>query len=293
VQSRLYSAIDHFLFHVPFPRMAEYAAARVFLGQWLADNAPGGARSRVVAEVPLAGALAADGGGAAPGSGAAPRVAAEAAQRKEVERLLARSPFFREAFARKVSPSLALSRDVGNVYSGSIYLALASLFEHAQSEAGPSALAGQRIAFGSYGSGASAKVFSGTVMADYAKVTSHLRIADELRPRSEGGARVALSMADYEKLHGLSDVELEGDAARATESVMQKLRDGVALTPGEVAGIGALRAAVLSANAIKWRVRPRGASILAPQSEFALERLGTTSSAERTDTGYRYYAWVP
>src|SRR5580658_199169 len=45
VTSRLYGAIDHFLFHVPFPRMAEYAAARVFLGQWLADAAPGGARS--------------------------------------------------------------------------------------------------------------------------------------------------------------------------------------------------------------------------------------------------------
>lgn len=295
VQSRLYSAIDHFLFHVPFPRMAEYAAARVFLGQWLADGAPGGARSRVVAEVPQAGEFAAD-------------------ARKDVERLLAKSPFFREAFGRKVNPSLALSRDIGNVYSGSLYLALASLFEQAQRGGGGASgasLAGQRIAFGSYGSGASAKVFSGTVMADYAKVTSHLRLSEELRPRSEGGARVALSMADYEKLHGLTDAELEFDASAGegvTDRVLQKLRDGVALTPAEVAGVAALRAAVLStkprdassaasagsaASGIKWRVRPRAASILPPREEFALDRLGTTSSAERTDTGYRYYAWVP
>jgi hydroxymethylglutaryl-CoA synthase len=273
VASRLYGAIDHFLFHVPFPRMAEYAAARVFLGQWLADGAPGGARSRLLAEVPAA------------GDAAVPR--------KEVERLLAKAPLFREAFARKVNPSLVLSRDIGNMYSGSLYLALASLFEQAQRPAGAAPagapLAGQRIAFGSYGSGASAKVFSGSVMADYAKVTSHLRLTDDLCPQSEGGTRVPLSMADYERLHALADAELEGDGS-AVDGAMQKLRDGVALAPSEVAVIAALRSAVQSP---KWRVRPRGASILAPRAEFALERIGTTSSAERTDMGYRYYAWVP
>jgi hydroxymethylglutaryl-CoA synthase len=287
VASRLYGAIDHFLFHVPFPRMAEYAAARVFLGQWLADTAPGGARSRLVAEVPGADADACAATGV-------PLTGDAAVQRKEVERLFAKSAVFREAFARKVKPSLGPSRDIGNMYSGSLYLALASLFEHARSHgpasgSGGSPLAGQRIAFGSYGSGASAKVFSGTVMADHAKVTSHLRLADELRSRAEGGTRVPLSIADYERLHALADAELEGDSP-AMDAVMQKLRDGVSLTPAEVAAIGALRAAVASP---KWRVRPRGASILAPSAEFALERIGTTSSAERTDTGYRYYAWVP
>ncbi len=258
----LYDAIDHFLFHVPFPRMAEYAAARVFTSQWLADPR---ARAALVAEVPL---LATGSGGPPP-------------PRKELERAIMKAPLFRAAFARKVAPSLELARDVGNVYSGSLYLALANLLEGNGGDAAGSSLVGQRIAFGSYGSGASAKVFSGVVAPGYGAIAKHLDLRRELRPEAEGGARVALSVSEYERLHGLADCELECDPA-----VTQKIRDGVGLGPAEVS---LLRAAWLSP---RWRVKPRSPSIRSPRAEFALERIGTSDTPERTDVGYRYYDWI-
>jgi hydroxymethylglutaryl-CoA synthase len=212
---RLYEAIDAFLFHVPFPRMAEYASARVFGRLW--EAAPE-ARARLALEGVDASA---------------------AGSRKDYERALARSPLFRSAFARKVAPSLATAREVGNIYSGSLYLALASFLEETRGQN----LAGRRIVLGSYGSGASAKVLSGIVAPRYETLVSQLRVRDSLRPESEGGDRIPLSVADYERLHKLSD-------------------------------------------------RERGASVHAPRGEFALERLGTSESAERTDVGYRYYGWV-
>jgi hydroxymethylglutaryl-CoA synthase len=183
---RLYEAVDHFLFHVPFPRMAEYAAARIFTGMWLGDPRT---RESLAAEVPL---LASD-------PGQDPR-----AWRKEVERAVAKSPLFRAAFARKIEPSITLSRDIGNVYSGALYLAFASLLEH---EIGKG-LAGRRVVFGSYGSGASAKVFSGVVSDSYETIARQLGAKDNLRPESEGGTRIPLSVAEYERLHALSDCEI-------------------------------------------------------------------------------------
>lgn len=253
-------AIDYFLFHVPFPRMAEYAAARVLTSMWCRNPR---ARASLAAEVPLA---AAD-------PGPDPR-----AWRKEVERAVAKARLFRETFARKVEPSLRLSRDIGNIYSGSLYLALASLLEHAPADA----LAGRRVVLGSYGSGASAKVMSGIVSEHHGSIGRQLHVAADLRPETEGGVRVPLAVAEYERLHGLADCELE-----CGDGLAKKLHSGEALDALDVA---ALRAAWQHP---RWRVRSRGASVRAPKEEFALDHLGEAASRERTDTGYRYYAWVP
>jgi hydroxymethylglutaryl-CoA synthase len=257
---RLYDAVDHFLFHVPFPRMAEYAAARVFTGLWLGDPR---ARQALTAEVPQ---LAID-----PGQDIR-------AWRKEIERAVAKSPIFRAAFARKIEPSIALSRDIGNVYSGSLYLSLASLLEHGSGRS----LAGRRVVFGSYGSGASAKVFSGIVSEGYAAIAEKIRVQEMLRPQAEGGTRVPLTLADYERLHSLSDSEID-----LGEGMTRKLREGEALTEADIA---ALRVALVKPA---WRVRPRGASVREPHAEFALDHLGTSQTAQRTDVGYRYYVWAP
>jgi hydroxymethylglutaryl-CoA synthase len=63
-----------------------------------------------------------------------------------------------KSFERQVAPSLILPRLVGNIYTGSLYLALASLLSESRDE-----LAGRSIALFSYGSGSCAEFFSGTV----------------------------------------------------------------------------------------------------------------------------------
>jgi hydroxymethylglutaryl-CoA synthase len=259
-ESAVLDAIDYLLFHVPFPRMAEYAAARILATQWLASGDAG-----LVEAVPSA-ALRPTGD--------------ERSWRKEVEKALAKSALFRTTYARKVTPSLSLSRDVGNIYSGSLYLALASLLEHCRDES--RSLAGKRAVFASYGSGASAKVFSGLFADRCAEIAAQLHVGSDLLPEAEGGKRVALSVSEYERLHGLVDCELNAES-----DVLQKLRDGVGLAPLEVAS---LRAAWTKPS---WRVASRGASVRPPRGEFALERIGTDQSPQRTDVGYRYYTWVP
>ena len=62
------------------------------------------------------------------------------------------------SFREQVEPSLAACARVGNVYTGSLYLALAGLLE---SQA--AALAGKRIGLFSYGSGCTSEFFSGVV----------------------------------------------------------------------------------------------------------------------------------
>jgi hydroxymethylglutaryl-CoA synthase len=273
-ESGVLDAIDHFLFHVPFPRMAEYAAARVFTTQWLGARQPAGAGllASLAEQVPMIREQHEEREKTDKAEGSARK------WRRDLEREVAKSAIFRELYDQKVAPSLSLARSVGNVYSGALYLSLAGLLERSRSRS----LVGERAAFTSYGSGASAKVFSGIFQEGYAAVTAGLRTQEDLRVEAEGGTRVPLSMMDYERLHGLTDCELDGD-----EKVVQKLRDGLALSAPEVA---ALRS-VWTKPA--WRIRPRGASVRPPSAEFALDRLGTQSSADRTDLGYRYYTWVP
>lgn len=60
-------------------------------------------------------------------------------------------------FARRLDPSLVYPREVGNLCSGSLYLALASLIDHRLDEE-PA-----RVGLFSYGSGCSAEFFSGVI----------------------------------------------------------------------------------------------------------------------------------
>jgi hydroxymethylglutaryl-CoA synthase len=62
------------------------------------------------------------------------------------------------SFERQVAPGLALPKLVGNIYTGSLYLALASALSESRED-----LAGREVALFSYGSGCCAELFSGTV----------------------------------------------------------------------------------------------------------------------------------
>jgi hydroxymethylglutaryl-CoA synthase len=56
-------------------------------------------------------------------------------------------------------------------------------------------LEGKRVGFCSYGSGASAMIFSGVIQPEYAQVVKEMNLEAELGPRTK------LSLDEYEELH--------------------------------------------------------------------------------------------
>lgn len=82
-------------------------------------------------------------------------------------------------FTRRVLPSLAYPRRVGNLCSGSLYLALAGLLDTAPA----SATDGSRVGLYSYGSGCASEFFSGVIPPGAAEALSARRIGASLASR--------------------------------------------------------------------------------------------------------------
>ena len=95
---------------------------------------------------------------------------------------------FLDAYNSKVKDSTVISRLVGNIYTGSLYLGLASLAELHK------LVPGERVCFCSYGSGCSAMVFSGIVQLDVESLPPR-NILECLDGRTE------INLKDYEMLH--------------------------------------------------------------------------------------------
>ena len=100
---------------------------------------------------------------------------------------------FQEIYESKLSSSLIASKMIGNLYTASLYLGFRSSLEF-EFQKGID-LAGKRVGFGSYGSGASAMVFSGVIQPEYKAVVKDMNLEIELGPRKK------LSLEDYEKIH--------------------------------------------------------------------------------------------
>lgn len=92
-----------------------------------------------------------------------------------------------DSFDRLVGPSLALPAAVGNVYTGSLYLALTSLLLESKVD-----LAGKPVGLFSYGSGSCAEFFTGTVGSEAQDRVRRLAIPELLASRED------LSIAAYE-----------------------------------------------------------------------------------------------
>jgi hydroxymethylglutaryl-CoA synthase len=165
--------MNHLLFHIPFPRMIEYASAAIFRQDWR-NLSRGMAIEDEIGREPHAGDYESK----------------EKYQAAETDyaRRFAKSRQFREAFVAKIKDSATLSRQVGNIYTGSIFLGLASLLE--LNKICPN----ERICFGAYGSGCSSLVFSGMVQPKASNVP--LR---DLFARLE--KRTQISIQEYERLH--------------------------------------------------------------------------------------------
>jgi hydroxymethylglutaryl-CoA synthase len=82
------------------------------------------------------------------------------------------------SYAEQVASSLGMPSQVGNIYTGSLYLALASLLEAEATE-----LEGKRIGLFSYGSGCTAEYFAGRIVPGAGAFVERLKLAEPLAGR--------------------------------------------------------------------------------------------------------------
>ncbi|SUN63838.1 hydroxymethylglutaryl-CoA synthase [Streptococcus dysgalactiae subsp. equisimilis] len=94
----------------------------------------------------------------------------------------------KEYLLENFQASITYSKQIGNIYTGSLYLGLLSLLENSKT-----LQAGDRIGLFSYGSGAVSEIFSGQLVAGYEQMlmTNRQTILDQ---------RHRLSVAEYEEL---------------------------------------------------------------------------------------------
>jgi hydroxymethylglutaryl-CoA synthase len=108
-------------------------------------------------------------------------------------RAVTKTPPYREFVAEKIERGERASAQIGNLYTGSIFLALMSTLEADCSD--QTELTGEKIAFFAYGSGSKSKVFTGTVQAGWREVCSRFGLEERLAQRQ------AIDYATYEQLH--------------------------------------------------------------------------------------------
>ena len=95
---------------------------------------------------------------------------------------------FKEKLKENFESTILYSKEVGNIYTGSLYLGLLSLLENSKN-----LVAGDEIALFSYGSGAVAEIFSATLVDGFIDMLQTNRL-ETLKNR------IRLSVEDYEKL---------------------------------------------------------------------------------------------
>lgn len=165
--------ISHLLFHIPYPRMAEYASAAIFRHCW--RDLP--RWEEVEAEI-----------GSEPQPSDYPSFDLFTLADADFGKRFAKTNLFLEEFKAKVLDATDISRRVGNIYTGSIYLGLASLLELRKLHPA------ERICFCAYGSGCSSLVFSGIVQPDASSLPSR-----DLEKRLD--ERKQIRLEEYERLH--------------------------------------------------------------------------------------------
>jgi hydroxymethylglutaryl-CoA synthase len=114
---------------------------------------------------------------------------------KEYTETLTETEMYSEWYEQTIEPTLAISRYVGNWYTGSVHIARAAGMQQALKEGRD--LTGRQLLLGSYGSGAQAEIHAETVQPGWEDEISQLNIDEQIENRRD------ISFAEYEKIHDI------------------------------------------------------------------------------------------
>jgi len=192
-----------FLFHTPFPGMVKKAAVLGYL-----HGVHGTARGNALTQ--QLGTLA------HPDTLADGRAYLDAL--KAHAKHLRQTDHYATWYARAITPTLGIARQVGNWYTGSVHVARASGLLHAAHNG--RALAGQPLIVASYGSGAQAEIHAETVQEGWRDEIAALTIHEQL------DARYGLSYAEYEGIHAVHTYGAESSLSPRTTPSHEFVVDG-------------------------------------------------------------------
>ncbi|KAJ2804418.1 3-hydroxy-3-methylglutaryl coenzyme A synthase, partial [Coemansia furcata] len=114
----------------------------------------------------------------------------------------------KDDFKKKTEPSLLAARDIGNMYTGSVFFGLASLL----TQVPYAQLEGKRVAMFSYGSGCAASLYSFRVRADTSAIAQTIRLKERLEARTKvSPVEFERAMELREKTHNAQEYEPTGN----------------------------------------------------------------------------------
>jgi hydroxymethylglutaryl-CoA synthase len=122
------------------------------------------------------------------------------------EKAFAKSDYYKDFVAHKLAPAHLASMQVGNLYTGSIFLALASWLEAQKDQP----ITG-KLGFIAYGSGSKSKVFEGELQPHWQAAAAHIQLHAKLANRE------VIDSNTYEKLH-----KGEGEVMAKKAKLVQK-----------------------------------------------------------------------
>jgi len=125
---------------------------------------------------------------------------------------------YQEWYERTVTPTLGISREVGNWYTGSVHVArTAGLLDALESDRD---LTGSNMLVASYGSGAQAEIHAETVQPGWREEIRQLNVEEQLERRYQ------LSFEEYEAIHDVHNHEESTDLESFTTPTEEFVFDG-------------------------------------------------------------------
>ncbi|WP_435333562.1 hydroxymethylglutaryl-CoA synthase [Haloarchaeobius sp. TZWWS8] len=125
---------------------------------------------------------------------------------------------YQDWYGRTIEPTLGISREVGNWYTGSVHIARVSALKYAAER--DEDLEGERLLVGSYGSGAQAEIHAETVRENWREEIEAIDVDRQI------DARYDLSWDEYEEVHDRHNHEKEKELEEFTAPESEFVFDG-------------------------------------------------------------------
>ncbi len=137
---------------------------------------------------------------------------------KQYTDALTETDHYLDWYEQTVDPTLDISRDVGNWYTGSVHIARVSGLVRALDEGWD--ITGKELLVGSYGSGAQAEIHAEIIQENWTEEIGTLTIGEQIE------ARYDLSFDEYEEIHDVHNHDAETDIEPRTTPDAEFVFDG-------------------------------------------------------------------